>query len=334
MKTKVLVSGFGFMGQTHAHSLLHMHDVELAGIVDPCDPAERLATIRGNRATESATPEEICGIPHFASMDEALLSVQADAVVIALPTKLHCAAVLQALEAKLHVFVEKPFAITTGACDAMLRAAEKNKRVLAVGYVVRFMKEYQFLKQTISSGRLGKLKYLKLARLTGVPDWGNWNDPEFIRSSGGALFDLVSHDIDFTRFCLGEPEKTESVSDLGDSQFKMICSILRYRDLSVMIEGGFVTPAGYPFERTFTAYFEKGTLISSVSGKVREYQQESLKEHDFLPDNPYLTEMESFIHAVKTGNTAQICSGKDAAETIRCCTRIAEDICYPLPPEV
>lgn len=50
MKQRVLVIGFGFMGQTHAGNLLKNPNAELAGIVDPCDPAERLRTIKGNKA--------------------------------------------------------------------------------------------------------------------------------------------------------------------------------------------------------------------------------------------------------------------------------------------
>lgn len=332
MKTKVIVIGFGFMGQTHAGSLLKMPDAELTAIIDPVDPKERLQTITGNRATERISPEVIGTIRHFHNLDEALEATRADAAVIALPTKLHHDSVIQCLKAGLHVLVEKPFAISLGECDRMVRTAGEMNKLLAVGYVVRWMKEYQFLKQTVKSERLGKLKYLKTTRITGVPNWGNWNDPEFIRASGGSLFDLVSHDIDFIRFCLGEPEQIESVKNLGASQFKMISSVLRFHSADAQVEGGFVTPAGYPFKRTYAAYFENGTLFSPASGKVTEHRKnEKPVEHDFLPDNPYLTEIEDFIRAVRTGDESLICTGSDARGTIRCCTQIAEEIGYPLP---
>ena len=331
MKTKVLVIGFGFMGQTHAGSLLKMPDAELTAIVDPVDPKERLQTITGNRATERISPEMIGSIRHFRSLDEALSASCADAAIIALPTKLHHDSVIQCLKAGLHVLVEKPFAVSLGECDRMVRTAGETNKLLAVGYVVRWMKEYQFLKQTIESGRLGKLKYLKLSRITGVPNWGNWNDPEFIRASGGSLFDLVSHDIDFTRFCLGEPGQIESVKNLGEDQFRMISSVLRFSNADAQVEGGFVTPAGYPFSRTYAAYFENGTLTSSEPGKVKEYRKEETQEHDFLPDNPYLSEVQDFIRAIETGDASRICTGEDARGTIACCTRIAEAIGYPLP---
>ena len=331
MKIRVIVIGFGFMGQTHAGSLLKMQNTELAGLVDPVDPKERLQSITGNRATERVSSEEIGSIRHFRSLDEALSASCADAAIIALPTKLHHDAVIQCLKAGLHVMVEKPFAISLRECDLMVQTAGETKKLLAVGYVVRWMKEYQFLKQAIQSGRLGKLKYLKLSRITGVPNWGNWNDPEFIRASGGSLFDLVSHDIDFARFCLGEPNQIEAAKDLGRDQFKMISSVMRFREADAVIEGGFVTPSGYPFGRTYAAYFESGTLVSSELGKVTEYRKDGTQTHDFLPDNPYLSEVQDFIRAIKTGDSSRICTGKDARETIKCCTRIAEEIGYPLP---
>ena len=124
---------------------------------------------------------------------------------------------------------------------------------------------------------------------------------------------------------------TSDVKDLGGSQFKMISSVLRFRDADAAVEGGFVTPAGYPFSRTYAAYFENGTLVSTEAGKVSEYRKGETQEHDFQPDNPYLSEVQDFIRAIETEDASGICTGLDARETIRCCTRIAEEIVYPLP---
>ena len=332
MKIKVLVIGFGFMGQTHAGSLLKMHDAELVGIVDPVDPMERLTAITGNCATERISREDLSLIRHYRDMDEALQKSDADAAIIALPTKLHHDAVIKCLNANLHVFVEKPIAVNFAECEHMVQTAAEKGKLLAVGYVVRQMKEYQFLKQTIQSSRLGKLKYMKMSRITGVPTWGNWNDPEFIRTSGGALFDLVSHDIDFARFCLGEPANIESLKDLGGSQFRMISSVLRFGEVDVTVEGGFVTPSSYPFGRVFTAFFENGTLHSAQPGKVSEYLADKVIDHDFQPDNPYFTEVENFIRALQSNDPELLCcSGADASDSVRCCIQIARAINYPLP---
>lgn len=169
MKQRVLVIGFGFMGQTHAGNLLKNPNAELAGIVDPCDPAERLRTIKGNKATVTITPESVAEVPHYHDMDEALHGCGADAAVIALPTKLHYGSVMKALECGCHVMVEKPFSIDCAECESMIRKAAEQKRVLAVGYVVRHMREYEMLRETVKSNRLGRLRYMSLSRYTGIP---------------------------------------------------------------------------------------------------------------------------------------------------------------------
>lgn len=324
MKQRVLVIGFGFMGQTHAGNLLKNPDAELAGIVEPCDPAERLRTIKGNKATVSITPESIAGVPHYHDMDEAFGDSGADAVVIALPTKLHYGSVMKALECGYHVMVEKPFSIDCAECDSMVRKAKEKKRILAVGYVVRHMREYEILRETVKSNRLGRLKYMSLSRYTGVPAWGNWNDPEFIRASGGALFDLVSHDIDFARYCLGEPESiTPDPVLCREMNGNLIAAVLHYPGNNVFIEGGFMTPSGFPFRRNYAAYFEKGTLISDAPGDFREIAADGgIHAEDYSCCDPYYVEMDRFLQAVMTGDRSCLCTGEDAARSIGCCHEI------------
>jgi hypothetical protein len=108
MKKKFLLTGFGFMGQTHAWSLINHPNAELIGIIDPCDPFERLS-IKGNRATSSVTEKDIRKIPHYTDLTSALSEEIPDGIVVALPTKFHCSAVIEALNAGVNVFVEKPF---------------------------------------------------------------------------------------------------------------------------------------------------------------------------------------------------------------------------------
>ena len=332
MRTKILVVGFGFMGQTHAGNLLKNPSAELAGIVDPFDPAERLASIKGNNNTVTITPADVISVPHYKTLEEALASTDADGAIVALPTKLHHRAVMACLKANLHVFVEKPFAISLKECQEMVACADEKNLCLAVGYVVRYMKEYTLLRETILSGRLGKLTFLKLSRITGIPDWGNWKDPEFIRASGGSLFDLVSHDLDFARFCAGEPLTVESVPDLGRNHFAMISTVLRYKEFNVAVEGGFVTPSTYPFQRSFTAYFENGTLqTSDREGILMEYSPEGIRELPFTEEDPYYREVDCFLHALQSGDRSAICLGSDALHSIECCTDIARQISYPMP---
>ena len=331
MEMKVLVAGFGFMGQTHACNLLKIPGAELAGIVDPCPPEERLSAVRGNQNTVAMTPEDIRGVPHYRSLDEALSSCPAHVLVVALPTRFHVSAIMRGVKAGLHVFSEKPLALTPEACALVVRTGVERKRLVAVGQCVRAAREYEFLKETVHSRRLGKLIFLKLNRMTGVPSWGCWRDQAFVRASGGALFDLLLHDIDYLRFCLGEIPEPDAVWRSGADGVSMISARFRYPDVCASVEGGFVLPPTVPFQRSFSAVFENGVLDSHLPGRVVEYGPDGSLEHDFSTDNPYLTEMERFLAAVSSGDTRNICTAEDAARTVACCLDIARRTGYPLP---
>lgn len=327
-KVKVLIAGFGFMGQTHCGSLLKDPEAEVCGIIDPFDPAERLSSIKGNQQTVTITADDVRNIPHYTTLEEAFAKAQADAVVIALPTKFHTQAVMMALDAGMHVFVEKPFALSAEDCRMMTdSAAEKNLR-LAVGYVVRSMAPYRYLHNTVKSGVMGKLKLLRLTRETGQPSWGNWSDPEFVKASGGALFDMLSHDFDFARYCLGEPEKITAVKELcGNFNGNLLTAVLDFGDGQAVVSGGFVQPSSYPFFSGFSAFFENGSLIGDCTGMLKAAGNDGRVETVELPGNdPYYDELRAFISSVKNGTDSIVCSGADAAKTIGVCCEVAKQI--------
>lgn len=327
-KLKILIVGFGFMGQTHAGNILQDSEAELVGIVNCNPPDERLRVIRGNTDSVSICSDDVAEIPHYTDMTEAFEKAKADACIIALPTKLHFPAVMNALEHRLHVMVEKPFAIREEECRIMVNAAKKAGKILAVGYVMRHSPEALRLREYIQKKTLGELKFMMLKRIAGMPDWGDWGKPEFIRESGGALFDLMSHDVDFVRFALGEPENV-SAEPLAGEWFgsNLISVALHYPRCRVLLQGGFVTPSGYPFRKGYDAWFENGTLQSFGSRSCR-----LIRGSDVLPEkmdeacNSYFEELHGFVKAILDWDMSGICPGEDASKTIALCHKIAEKI--------
>jgi len=322
-KIRTVIVGFGFMGQTHCGNALAGNLAEVTAIVDPCDPAERLASIKGNQNTVRITAQDIAGIPHYTELAEALTKEKPDAAVIALPTKFHCEGVLEALRADCHVFVEKPLDISPDNCRLMNEEARSRQRVFAVGHVVRCIPEYEFLRETIRSGRLGRLRMAKLNRITGVPRWGNWSDPAFVRASGGALFDLQCHDIDVARYCLGEADDVQVLSALcREFSGNYTSALLRFGGTEISVEGGFVSPSAYPFSCGYQAFFEKGTLLAE-QGKLSEIT-DAVRSVALSACDPYQKELELFFETVATGKKQIVCDGEDAAKTVELCCRIRE----------
>ena len=324
MSIKTAIIGFGFMGQTHAGTLLQMPDCEITGVIDLKSPVEQLTSIKGNNDTVILSEDAAARLPWFRSWEEFVAQAGVpDAAIVALPTRFHCSSVVKALESGAHVMVEKPFATSVAEAETMLAAAQKYGKLLAVGYVVRCMPEYLYLAETLKSCRLGKTRFLEMRRFAGIPGWGSWLDPETVRHSGGTLFDLLSHDLDFVTHTLGEPVRFTPCRR-GRKEFRgdWLSIELEYPDFDVVVESAFIPPVSYPFHRSFQAFFDNGSLYSGAWNKVSECCGKEIKEIGLEEISPYFTEVKHFINSVKNNKIEGICSGEEALLTTKHCAEI------------
>jgi predicted dehydrogenase len=121
------------------------------------------------------------------------------------------------------------------------------------------------LKQWIISGEFGALKFLSLSRFSGVPVWGQWKEKQLaFGTSGGSLFDLVIHDIDFVQSVLGKPDAVRSIVRPGKlSNQDYVSAFWRYEKsgVEVKIEGGNTFHSTFPFQAGFAAQFEEKSVF-------------------------------------------------------------------------
>lgn len=182
--TRMAVVGCGHLGAIHARLLAARPDVELVGVVDPVEESRvRVATAHGCRPI--ADPCELPGL--------------VDAVVVAAPTGLHAAVSLPLLEAGIDLLVEKPIAATVEDARAIVIAARRHGRVVAVGHVERFNPAWRE-----AAGRARDVRVLEACRLA----------PFTFRSLDvGVVHDLMIHDIDLVLSL--EPGRLERVEARG-----------------------------------------------------------------------------------------------------------------------
>jgi predicted dehydrogenase len=155
---RVAVVGGGLVAQAeHLPYLAQFRDrFELAALVEPSETVrEALAARYGIPAT-------------FADYRRALDAGGLNAVVICSPAGTHAEVVLAALDAGLHVFVEKPMCITLADADAIVAARDRAAKVVQVGYMKRFDPAYERLIEDLPPSPAG-------IRYVGVVV----NDPEF-----------------------------------------------------------------------------------------------------------------------------------------------------------
>lgn len=186
-KRKAAVIGAGGMGSTHARGWARAEGFTLAGVADVDMPkAEALAAKYGAQG--------------FGSV-EALLASGVEVVSVCVPSDLHRSITEQALAAGCHVLCEKPMALSVADCDSMIAAAKAAGKLLSVAQVVRFFSEFASAHQVVQSGGVGVPAVVRTRRGGGFPGWSSWFGDE--RQSGGILFDLAVHDIDWLLWTFG-----------------------------------------------------------------------------------------------------------------------------------
>ena len=128
-----------------------------------------------------------------------------DAVSVCTWNSAHAECTIAALNAGCHVLCEKPMAMSTEEALAMQAAAEKNGKLLMLGFVRRHGSDARTAVDPISKGYLGDIYYAKASYLRRCGFPGGWFGDKS-RSGGGPLIDLGVHVIDLSRYVMGKPK--------------------------------------------------------------------------------------------------------------------------------
>jgi predicted dehydrogenase len=90
-----------------------------------------------------------------------LESRDVDAVIVATPDHWHCLAMVDALSAGKHVYVEKPIAHTIEEARLMVAAAKRYGKIVQVGQWQRSGPHYERAIAYVRSGKLGQIRLVK-----------------------------------------------------------------------------------------------------------------------------------------------------------------------------
>lgn len=140
-----------------------------------CDiNASKLNNLKNNYTGSSSTMD----------YSDIIKDSKTDAVVIATPLHTHYDIAKKALLSGKHVFVEKPFVDSPGKAEELVRIAQKNKRILMIGFTYVYNPAIQRLRKMIQSGTLGSIYYVNSVRVNlGI-----------FRKRESVIWDLAVHD--------------------------------------------------------------------------------------------------------------------------------------------
>jgi predicted dehydrogenase len=195
---KVALIGAGKMGISHL-SILGAHpDVDLVGV---CDTSKLVTGVL----------TKYSGFNCFADYTEMLDKAKPEAVIVAVPTKLHAAIVKDLLDRKIHVFSEKPFCLSPEQGEPLVALAKQQGVVNQVGYHNKFIGTFNEVKRLINSGILGDIYHFQAESYGPVvirKKEGTWrSDPA---EGGGCLMDYASHVVDLLQYLVSPVQEVLS----------------------------------------------------------------------------------------------------------------------------
>ena len=197
-KVKVAILGAGGISQVHIAGIReHSDKVECVAL---CDISEENLDLRSAQLGSS---------PARYSNFNKLLREQTDldAVIVALPHKLHAPAILAAAAAGKHILCEKPMCTTLAEADEILAAVQSSGVTYMSAHNQLFFPVVRAAKKFLDDGLIGNLRWLRtqdcfMANATGMT--GTWRG-SVATQGGGELIDTGYHPSYLLLYLAGAP---------------------------------------------------------------------------------------------------------------------------------
>ncbi len=278
-KLNFAIVGCGRIAQRHAE---HIH--KIGKLVATCD-------IDAGKAKALA---EKYHARCFSDIEDMLQLKEINVVSVCTPNGLHAEHSIKSLQAGFHVLCEKPMALTTQDCSAMIHAAERANKRLFIVKQNRFNPPVAAVKNIIDEGRLGKIYSVQLNCF--------WNrNEEYYKNSwkgtkaldGGTLFTQFSHFIDLLYWMIGDVESVQAfrgnMGHEGIIEFEDTGAVnLKFHNGVIGTINYTVNAHGKNMEGSLTIFGEKGTVkIGGQYLNELEYQDiENFVIENLPPGNP------------------------------------------------
>jgi UDP-N-acetylglucosamine 3-dehydrogenase len=322
MALRVAVIGVGSMGRNHARVYNELPDVELAAV---SDSNEKVAHTIGDQFGARAYT------------DYRLLfdKEKPDAISIAVPTACHEEVALAALEAGIHILVEKPIAATIDKGRRIIEKAQRAGRVLMVGHIVRFNPAIRALKEQLQAGELGQIFQIFCRRAGPFP--ARIQDV-------GVVIDLAPHDVDIMRFVTGKnPTRVyaETERRIHTDHEDLLFGVLHFPErITGALEINWLTPTKVREvlvlgergmfrvdDLTQDLYFYENAQAAGVSwpssATLKGVSEGSMTRFALQRYEPLKAELQAFVKAV-TGEAEIAVSGEDGLAALRLALALVE----------
>jgi len=306
------IMGSGAIAQSHADAFLEFPGrCEVRAVCDLyTDKAQSLIDKKGMKNAKA-----------YKDINEVLSLKEINAISICLPPASHAETAIKALDAGIHVLVEKPMATSLAECDAMIAAAQKSGEILSPVAQNRFKSPNARVKTLIKEGIAGKVLYAAVNSLwwRGSNYHDIWWRGTWDNECGGCVTSHAVHHIDLLLWMLGKPDRVTSIiTNVGHDNSEcedLAMAILEYPGMLAQLTASLVNHDEMQ-ELVFQA--EKGRLSvpwATAANKPlpngfplenTEVKEAIQKRYDSIPA------LEREGHSAQVANFLDAIEGKDA----------------------
>ena len=200
-KVRYGIIGTGWIADAHIAALKKQPDVEIVAMAD----------IVPGKAEAFCKKHGVEGVKTDYKDGEEMVndkSLGLDAVSICTYNRQHAPCAIQALEAGVHVLLEKPFTVTLDEAVEVMKAEKKSGKVLSIGFQPRLDDNMIMVKEVVQSGVLGQIYYIQTGggRRRGIPTPFGTTFIEDKTAGLGALADIGCYSLDMVLNAIGYPK--------------------------------------------------------------------------------------------------------------------------------
>ena len=293
---KIVQIGVGGWGKNHTRVLS-----QLGVLSAVCDTDSQRSKEYGEKYS----------VNHYESLDDLLISEEFDGAFVVTPTSTHTEITTKLLEAKQHVFVEKPMTYKSEDGEKLAKLAEKNKVILTCGYIERFNPAVDVVKKFVKEKKFGELVMLEFHRENRMP---------LHIKDVGIIYDTSVHDIDTANWLFDDmPHVVFARAGKIKHEHEDFASImLGYKDDKVaIISSNWITPKKV---RRFNAVCTDAIISSDfITQEIIVEKNDKTETVQNEKQEPLLLEIQSFLGTID-GKNEQVVKSQEAVNV----TKIAE----------
>lgn len=249
-----------------------------------------------------------------------LLASDVDAVIIATPVFLHPDHFEAAVQARKHIYIEKPAAVDVTGSKRVIKAADMAERSLNItfGLQARYGPGYRKAKQLLDAGGIGPIRMAHAHFIKGdvsgreipvprpateeerIRQWKLWRE-----TYGDVIVETYCHGIDVLNWFLGAHAETaygtggRTIRRAGDNMDYVNVTFTYANNVQAAFTGSQITP---PFFRSAMKQFYGASGVIETSRQYwTHYRGANEATTETIPDDITANAVSEFIQRIRSG---------------------------------